>query len=120
MARADARLAEIGARSGRDTETDRLIIPAQFAAEYEQTLADRDAAQQQTQRLQLALDRAMERLKLRIAKPRLYGSGSVPRPRILSPLPDTYVRAQPSHSDDSLQTMIEQLEAVLGTPLRRS
>ena len=117
MTRADARLAEIGARSARDTETNQLIIPAQFAAEYARHLADRDAAQQRVQRLDLAIDGATERAKLRLAKPRLHGSAEPVELRVLGPLPAGYADLRQRVSDEAVQQLASQLEQLLGKPL---
>jgi hypothetical protein len=114
LSRADARLADIGARSTRDAESDRLIIPSQYAGEYAQHLSDRDAAQQQIQRLQLALDGGVERLKLRLSKPRLFGSAELPHLRLLGGLPEAYAAQQPQLGDATLAELVGRLEALLG------
>ena len=67
---ANAHLAEIGARSGRDLDTDGLIIPGQYAVEYSQHMSERDRARTQERTLDAALETGAERLRLRLAKPR--------------------------------------------------
>jgi ubiquitin-protein ligase len=117
VARAAARLAEIGARSSRDLESDRLIIPEHLAAEYGQHLSAREDAQSQSQRLQLALDAAVERLKLRLSKPRLLGSADLPRPHLLPPPPESYAQLHPQLTDERVSQLVRQLESLLGTTL---
>jgi hypothetical protein len=116
--RADTHLAEIGARSGRDMETDRLIIPGQYATEYAQHMAERDRAQQQIQRMQIAVDSATERLKLRLTKPRLYGVAEFPHLRLLSAVPRAYVEQEPLVSDEAVQQLVTRLEELVRAPLR--
>jgi hypothetical protein len=117
ISRADAQLAEIGARSGRDLETDNLIIPVQFASEYSQHLAQRDEAREHLRRLEAALAAGTERLRQRLGKPRLLGSAELPRLRVLPPLPRAYVDQHPNVSDDAIQVLVRQLEPLLGQSL---
>jgi ubiquitin-protein ligase len=117
VARADARLAEIGARSARDLESDRLIIPEHLAAEYAQHLSAREDAQSQSQRLQLALDAAVERLKLRLTKPRFFGSAELPRPHLLPPPPESYTQYHPELTDERVSQLVRRLESLLSTTL---
>ena len=117
VARADTQLAQIGSRSGRDAETDQLIIPNQYASTYATHLAERDEAARQARRLDDALDRAAERVRLRLAKPRLYGSAELPTLRLLPPVPQAYVELQPRLSADSIRPLAARLGELLGKPL---
>jgi ubiquitin-protein ligase len=117
VTRADARLAEIGARSARDLESDRLIIPEHLAAEYATHLSEREQAQERSQRLQLSLDAAVERLKLRLTKPRLNGSADLPRPHVLAAPPESYAQLQPQLTEERVSQLVHRLESLLGTPL---
>lgn len=114
MGRADARLAEIGARSNRDADSDRLIIARQDAADYERILADRDAAERRLQLVQDGLAGATERLRLRLAKPRLKGSADLPRLRVLRQPPESWTAVEASVSDASLTALAGKLEELLG------
>jgi hypothetical protein len=117
MSRLDALLAEIGARSSGAADSDRLIIPLQYAAEYSAHVADRERAQQQIQRLQLATDGVVERLKLRLRKPRLLGSADVPHLRLLQRLPPGYAARHSLLTDEALQSLVRRLEELLGASL---
>ena len=117
MARADALLAEIGARSAGDINSDRLIIPLHFAADYATHMAERDRAGRRIERLGIAVDGTAERLRLQLAKPRLLGSAELPHLRVLPPLPATYAEQQRLVSDDALRVLVRRLEELLGTTL---
>ena len=118
ITRAGAHLAEIGARSGVDAETDRLIIPAQFAAEYAQHMSERDAARQRLRRIDAALAAATERLRLRLTKPKLIGGAELPALRLLPPAPPAYAELQPNVSDDAVAPLVATAEQLLGASLR--
>lgn len=117
MGRADERLAEIGARSSRDADSDRLIIARQDAADYARSLSDRDSADESLQRLQRGLDGATERLKLRLATPRLRGAADLPHLRVLGQPPQTWAAVEASMSDSALAALATQLEALIGVSL---
>lgn len=118
VTRADSHLADIGARSGRDADTDGLIIPVQYASEYAQYLNEREQAQHQLRRLETALDAGTERLRVRLTKPRLYGSSDLPQLRLLGPVPRSYVEQRPHVSDEAVQRLVQRLEELLGTSIR--
>ena len=116
--RAEVHLAEIGARSGVDAETDRLIIPAQFATEYAQHMSERDGARQRLRRIDSALGAATERLRLRNSKPKLFGSAEPPALRLLPAAPPAYAELQPHLADDAMAALIASAEQLLGASVR--
>jgi hypothetical protein len=115
IARADARLAEIGARSGRDMETANVIVPQHYAAEYSEHLAERDRARQEIDRIDEAMKGATARVKHRLGKPRLFGSAETPPFRQLPPLPESTPKLDVS--DESVQRLVARLEELLGARL---
>jgi ubiquitin-protein ligase len=115
IARADARLSEIGARSGRDAETAGVIVPQHYAAEYSEHLAERDRARQEIDRIDQALVNVAARARHRLGKPRLLGSPETVPFRLLPPMPQSELKLDVS--DESIRRLAARLEALLGTPL---
>ena len=116
IVRAEGRLAEIGARSGHDVESETVIVPRHFAAEYSAHVVERDRARQEIERIDRAMVNAAARVRQRLTKPKLYGSPEFPQMRLLAALPEP----QPplDLSDEALQRMVSRLEELLGVPLR--
>ncbi len=111
-------VAEIASRSSRDVNTDQLIVPRDRAEEYVDQLARHERAQREAARARKALSRSADQVRVRVASPRRYGSPVLPSFDLVEPLPPPIVDLAESLSDRSLQARIDQLEKLLGVPLR--
>jgi hypothetical protein len=118
LARAEGRLADIAARSARDMETNRPIVPQHLAAEYANLLAERDRAHQEIDRMRTALHAAAERARVRLTKMKLLGSAELPALRILAPLPPALSEMQVYVTDEALDVQVRRLGDLLRTNLR--
>ena len=116
VARADADLADIGARSSRDLESGGMIIPVQYAPQYARLMGERDRARHLAQRLDHSLAGAAERIRLRLAKPRLYGDGEPPRLHVMGPLPPAYAGQQSHLADEAMRQLLARVAGLFGTP----
>ena len=111
------RIAQILARSSKDIDTDRTIIPNKFHDEYEHLLDQRDDLSEQMARLDAALDTAAAQVRSRLASRASLGLAGVPLLRSLPPLPEHLAGLAPEISDEALMAMVRELESRLGVEL---
>jgi ubiquitin-protein ligase len=118
LAAADVRLAEIAAKSGRDLETEQLVVPAKLVKEYSERTAERDRALRDIPRFQKLLQNAAAQLRLRLSVRRLTGSEGLPSFYVLAPLAERWAGFEAVLQDADMYTRVEQIEQALGMPLR--
>jgi hypothetical protein len=118
LGRAEARLSEIAARSGRDFETDQPLIPRHLAGEYAGLVAERDRARQEIAWAAAARQAAGERVRARLHKVKHLGSADLPVLRVLAPLPPSLAEMGPRITDSAIASQVSRLEELLGARLR--
>ena len=117
---AGQRLAEIAARSQRDLETDRLIVPQTLARDYADRLAERDDASRKVRRLREALERLVSRAAARLAKPGRLGSAAVPKFRVLPPMSEPEESMAQRIDDRGVAEIAARVEKLVGKSLREA
>jgi ubiquitin-protein ligase len=118
LIRTESRLAEIAARSARDVETERPIVPQHLAAEYADRVAERDVARQELLRLTRSLEVSAQRARRRLGNPKLYGSAELPPFRVLPTAPAALADRVPQLSDTATDAQVATLEGLLRLGLR--
>ena len=111
------RLADIAARSGRNPDTEQLIIPNRFAQEYADKNRDRERALRDLPRLRELLANAAAQVRKRLSASKLVGVGGVPTFHVLPPLPDAWVQLDPMLSNEQILGRLAALAARLDTPI---
>lgn len=109
------RLAYIAARSSRDIETDRLIVPPHLGRENVERLKQRDKAEKDLARVQKLLRIIAAELQTRIAHKRLQGHAGIPAFRLLQPVPEAFTALAGVLTNDHLAARTAELDALLGT-----
>jgi hypothetical protein len=118
LTRTESRLVEIAARSARDVETERPIVPQHLAAEYADRVAERDVARQELLRLTRSLEVSAQRVRRRLANRKLYGSAELPPFRALPAAPAAWADRAPQFSDAAINAQVTALEGLLRLSLR--
>ena len=111
------RITAIVGRSTRDGETNRLIVPAKFAKSYTDENAALESARKESRRLESRLKSLANRLRERLASPKLCGRPEVPQLRRMQPLSAELTELAPQMSDEQLLAIVGMLAEHLQTPL---
>jgi ubiquitin-protein ligase len=115
MKASEQRLAEIVRRSGRNVETNQLVIPPKFAQPYADELTYRKDTIRLLRKSSTLLKAMVIRLTRRLKDPKLLGRAGTPSLRVLPALPEA-IEMLPM-SDDDIGERIVELETLLHSPL---
>ncbi len=117
MADAERDLVEIVARSSRDLETDRLLVPAKLAAAYSSHIARRDASRHQIESLAPRVQETVEQLRALLADEDR-GDGSLPALSSLGAQAVEGAALVPWLDDEAIEALIADIESASGMGLR--
>lgn len=112
------RISQIVAGSNTDLETGRLLIPQKFAREYPEQLQRRDQAKLDVETTLAQLQSAGEEIQRRVLQPELLGFAEAPALTMLGGVPETWAHIEAQMADDEITRRLDELEGLLGTPLK--
>lgn len=108
-------LAAMSRHFGRDVDTDRVIVPSNYAGPYNKQMALRKESGETIKRSTALLKSIAFQLMARLRDPRLLGRAGTPAMRILPPVPEAL--AELPLANGQLGYQIVAMEALLQTPL---
>jgi hypothetical protein len=117
IANSTQRIAAIVARSSRDLETGRLIVPSKYAKTYTEENLALESAKKRAHRIESRLKALSNRLRDRLASTRQCGRPEVPVLRRMQPLSTELTELAPLMSDEQLLARVSSLAKLLKTPL---